>query len=113
MIPGKMLYLIGKISLSATLKTGMQAGRNDEVLPSVREATEIFRDIGSRHLPEMEITLEELHGLCISKDLLTWFYRRLYGLIICGIRQMQRDAEQKLPELLRLRELCCFFTVIE
>jgi hypothetical protein len=40
----------------------------DKALPYVQEAMEIFRDTGSRRLPEAEATLGELQGLGISKD---------------------------------------------
>ena len=40
----------------------------DEALQYVQEAMDIFRDTGSRHLPKVEATLEELQGLGISRD---------------------------------------------
>ena len=49
------------------LKTGSEQGY-DEALQFVQEAADVFRDTGSRHLPEAEATLEELQGLGISKD---------------------------------------------
>jgi hypothetical protein len=42
--------------------------RYDEALQYVREAADIFRNTGSRHLPEAEATMEELQGLRISRD---------------------------------------------
>ena len=59
--------LDGKIRLSTALKTGSEQ-RYDEALQYVQEAADIFRDTSSRHLPEVEATLEELQGLRISKD---------------------------------------------
>jgi hypothetical protein len=49
-------------------KIRMKKQRYDEALQNVREAADIFRDTGSRHLPEAEVTLEELQGFRISKD---------------------------------------------
>jgi tetratricopeptide (TPR) repeat protein len=51
---GKTLHLMAKIRLKEQ--------RYDEALQYVREAADIFRDTGSRHLPEAEATLEELQN---------------------------------------------------
>jgi hypothetical protein len=56
-----------KTCLLTALKTGSEQ-HYDEALQYVREAADIFRKTGSRHLPEAEATLEELQGLRISKD---------------------------------------------
>lgn len=50
-----------KICLPTVLKTGSKQ-HYDEALQYVREAVEIFRDTGSRHLPEAETTLREVEG---------------------------------------------------
>jgi tetratricopeptide (TPR) repeat protein len=57
---GKTLHLMAKICLKEQ--------HYDEALQYVREAADIFKDTGSRHLPEAEATLKELQGLRISKD---------------------------------------------
>jgi hypothetical protein len=49
-------------------KIRMKGQRYDEALQYVREATDIFRDTSSHHLPEAEVTPEELQGFSISRN---------------------------------------------
>ena len=55
-------------TLHLMAKIRMKEQHCDEVLQYVREAVDIFRETGSRHLPEAEAMLEELQGLGISRD---------------------------------------------
>jgi len=56
---GVTLHLMGKIRLSTALKTGLQEHYAD-ALQYVQEAVTIFKDTGSRHLPEAEATLKQI-----------------------------------------------------
>ena len=58
---GVTLHLMGKIRLSAALKTGLQEHYAD-ALQYVQEAVTIFEETGSRHLPEAEETLKKIQA---------------------------------------------------
>ena len=56
---GVTLHLMGKIRLPTALKTGLQEHYAD-ALQYVQEAVTIFKETGSRHLPEAEATLKHI-----------------------------------------------------
>ena len=64
---GKTLHLMAKICRATALKTGSEQHYN-EALSYIQEAVQIFRETGSRLLPEAEATLRELHELHGSQN---------------------------------------------